>query len=60
MSAREVSETTPNLSGPTPNQSQMIQESMDEISILNKDEKNEMSEMIANYRIDETMAVEFH
>jgi len=58
MSAQEVSELTPNLSEPTPEQSQtIIQERIDEVSVLTHDEKNEM---ILNYRIDETMADEFH
>lgn len=61
MSAQEVSEITPNLSEPTPEQSQIIiQERIDEVSVLTDDEKNEMCDMISNYRIDETMAEEFH
>ncbi|CAI6347119.1 unnamed protein product [Macrosiphum euphorbiae] len=61
MSAQEVSEITPNLSEPTPEQSQNImQERIDEVSVLTDDEKNEMCDMISNYRIDETMADEFH
>lgn len=40
MSAQEVSEITPNLSEPTPEQSQNImQERIDEVSVLTDDEK---------------------
>jgi len=62
MSAQEVSEITPNLSELTPEQYQIIiQKRIDEVPALADDEKNGMRDVIANnYRIDKTMAEEFH
>lgn len=61
MSAQEVSEITPNLSELTPEQNQIIiQKRIDNSSASTDDEKNGRRDVIANYRIDETMAEEFH
>lgn len=61
MSAQEVSEITPSLSELTREQYQIIkQKRIDDVSASNDDEKNGRRDVIANYRIDEIMAEEFH